>query len=137
MEAADIVRAVGPLAVDTLESVLPVPLGSGRWRALWLQYASWEDEEGEHCHVHDACLLDAEGACLHAKVRADVLLPTGEGPAALVDETLPDYLAWAARAATDGTADMDEALARAGLTRLRPLYEAALAACERAEKERG
>lgn len=137
MDLSTLLGQVGPFMVDTLTRARPVPLGSGRWRALWLQYASWEDEEGEHCHVHDACLLDAEGACLHAEVRADVLLPKGEGAAPLVDEALPDYLAWVARVATDGTADMGEALARAGLTRLRPLYEAALAVCERAEKERG
>lgn len=137
MEAADIIEAVGPIAVDTLESSLPVPLGQGRWRVLWLQYASWEDGEGERCRVFDACLIDAAGEHLRAGVGADVLLPKGDGPAALVNEALPDYLGWVARVATDGTAGMDEALARSGTEQLRPLYEAALAACERAAGERG
>lgn len=137
MEAADIIEAVGPIAVDTLESSLPVPLGSGRWRVLWLQYASWEDEEGEHCRVVDACLIDAAGERLRADVGADVMLTKGDGPAPFVNEALPDYLGWVARVATDGTAGMDEALTRSGTERLRPLYEAALAVCERAAGERG
>lgn len=137
MEAADIIKAVGPIAVDTLESSLPVPLGPGRWRVLWLQYASWEDEEGEHCRVFDSCLIDAAGERLRANAAVDVLLPKRGGHTALVNETLPDYLRWVARVATDGTAGMGEALARSGTERLRPLYEAALAACERVAEERG
>ncbi len=133
MELSDVIERVGALAVNTLDQALPVPLGAGRWRALWLQYVP-RGEKGERCEVFDACLFDADGGCVHAEVGEEVLLadPGEGGDAPEVDETLPGYLAWLAEAVADGSAGLDDALARTGTRRLRPLYEVALAACERA-----
>lgn len=133
MDAMDIVEQIGPYAVDTLDSVPPVPVDAGRWLVLWLQYVPLgSDESGERVRVHDACLLDEEAVCAHVPVDADVTLPpAGDEPAPLVDETLPSYLTWLAGVAGDGTTTMDDALARSGSLRLRPLYEAALLAAER------
>ena len=50
MELSDVIERVGALAVNTLDQALPVPLGAGRWRALWLQYAP-RGEKGERRRI--------------------------------------------------------------------------------------
>lgn len=130
MDLSEIVETIGYLHVDTLNLSLPVPLASGQ--VLWFQYVSHDDgDTSEYC-VYDACLINADGTYVHAKVDTGVALQPDGGEKPLVDETYPDYMRWLSSVIGDGSTGIDDALVRTGSRYLRPLYDMALAACTRA-----
>lgn len=129
MELSEIVKTIGYLHVNTLDLSIPVPLASGQ--VLWFQYASWDEDGTSEYHVFDACLINADGTYVNTKVNTQVVLPSDGGEKPLVDETYPDYMKWLASVAGDGSTGIDEALVRTGSKYMRPLYDVALAACER------
>lgn len=130
MELSDVISTIGYLQVNTLDVSLPVPLASGQ--VLWFQYTSLDNDDTSEYHVFDACLINADGTYVNVPVNVRVTLQSDDTDEPIVDETYPSYMKWLASVAGDGSTGIDDALVRTGSRYLRPLYDVALAACERA-----